>query len=195
MLSVSKKCINIPNKYMQKNAKDDKLALYKSWKNGLPPSWISSFLEDGLLPFLNENGYSCGIQLKELSNYCTQWAFAHVYIDRKLGKPLYRSFTKCMHKGGNQELQWFLDKICYEDWQTFASTWATDEFLDDSSIGQNQLHDLPYFCWQILNLEGSKAHWDYLDFMGFNDNQEEDYNYYVPSTEEQQFYEGQRKAS
>jgi hypothetical protein len=194
MLSVSKKCLTIPNKYLQKKSKDDKLAIYKSWKNGLPFNWISSFLENGLLPFLNENGYSCGIHIKELSKYCTQWAFAHVYMDKKLGKPLHRTFTKCMHNGGNQELQWFLDRICFEDWSAFANTWATDEFLDDSSIGQNQLLDLPYFCWQVINLDGSKAHWDYLDFMGLNEtNNDEDINYYV--SEEPQLYEGQRKAT
>ena len=76
--------INLPStnpSYFLRAIQSNKLNdLYWTWFSKLPENWIETFVEEGLLPFLNQYGYSVGFSKKEIINYCKSWAFGHVQL-------------------------------------------------------------------------------------------------------------------
>jgi hypothetical protein len=138
---------------------------YQQWYCKIPEKWIEDFVEKGLLPFLNQHGYSVAYPLKEVVHYCKRWAFAHVHITSNKTKMLEISFLKTMNSGSVEEYDWFTYTIPSEEWFNLAEEWSELQFLDETDAGESQKLDLQEFAWNILYLEGSKAHEQFLYFI------------------------------
>jgi hypothetical protein len=137
---------------------------YGCWYSNIPEKWIEDFVEKGLIPFLNQHGYSVAYSLKEVVHYCKRWAFAHVQVTSNKTKMLEISFLKTMNSGGAEEYDWFTYTIPSEEWFNLAEEWSELQFLDETDAGESQKLDLQEFAWHILYLEGSKAHEEFLYF-------------------------------
>lgn len=183
-----------PSSYLwaEKNKKLEDL--YWNWFLKLPERWIETFIEEGLLPFLEKYGYSVAYSKKDIIKYCKSWAFGHVQIALNKSKLLEISFLQTKNSGGPEEYDWFTYTIPTEEWLEFMEYWSQLEFFDDTDAGESQKVDFPSFVWHILFLEGSKAHQDYLYFINSDSfEQEDDANYQPLYQEDQGAYGGDRR--
>ncbi len=169
-----KNALKIPSHFLKTLYTYNYNERYSEWKYGLPNGWITDFISNGLIPFLNERGYSVGMTQKDVVNYCIQWAFAHCYIEQKKGDLLNINYLKSCNTGGEEELEWFEFQIPLEEWDALADSWQVTEFLDTSDAGVSQRNDLFSFAWNIIRLEDSKAHHKWLSFWDNADYSEDD---------------------
>jgi hypothetical protein len=168
--------------------------LYWQWFSKLPEGWVETFVEEGLLPFLKQYGYSVGFSKKEVINYCKSWAFGHVQLALNKSKFLELSFLQTKNTGGSDEYDWYTYTIPSEDWLEFTEYWSELEFFDDTDAGESQKTDFPMFVWHILYLEGSKAHEEYLYFTETDTFEQDDDGVHQPLYHEDQgAYGGDRR--
>ncbi len=166
--------------------------MYKEWRAGIPPGFFKRFLQEGIQPFLAKRGYRLNQSWESLTRYCNEWAFSHVQIQRRKHEFLQRTFLKFFHDGGEEEFDWFNFTIPSDDWEELAEEWKRPEFLDDSDAGLTQRIDLPMFVWNLLDLENSKKHIQWLQIN--EDNEENDIQYLQPQqTHEEQAFGGDRR--
>jgi hypothetical protein len=147
---------------------------YRSWKRGLIDGHIRRFVVEGLVPFCKKHGYVFAYSDTEVIQGVSEWAFAHVQIERKKGNGLYRTFKTYSPAGGASEFDWYCQQISSSDWDEFASSWWDTEFLDDSDPGLAQKADLSLLVWNLVYLAGSKAHKNYLQVEAWADYADEE---------------------
>jgi hypothetical protein len=188
-----RKVLCIPNTYMKRLQNASMASEKLEWKKGLPPTWISNFICNGLLPFLKDHGYSVGFIEKTIEKYCIEWAFAVHYVTMHASKMYEYSFMKCVHNGGPEEFDWFLFKIPSEDWDALADDWQQTDFLDDSDTGVSQRRDLPFFVWRIVQLYGSPAHEEWLYTSEAGDSDDDDIYPVVSHYDENSAFGGDRR--
>lgn len=140
-------------------------SLYDEWRAGIPHGYFKRFIQEGLKPFLAKYGYSLNESWNQLEQYCAEWAFSHVRMQRAKHLDIQRTFMKQFHEGGEEESDWFSFTIPYEDWETLAKDWMCPEFLDDSDVGLNQRLDLSMFVWNLVDLYASKRHFEWVQFI------------------------------
>ena len=169
-----KNALKIPGQFLKTLHEQDYNERYYEWKYELPDNWITEFISKGLVPFLDQRGYSVGMTEKDISSYCTQWAFAHCYTEQKKGEDLNINFLKSCNTGYEEELDWYQNQILFEEWEELADVWQVTEFLDTSDAGNSQRNDLPSFAWNIIRLESSKTHHKWLSFWDNTDYSEDD---------------------
>ena len=156
--------IDIPNKYIVALKCKETRAMYKEWYAGIPDGFFSLFVKHGLTSFLKRYGYEMNQSTPQLIQYCKEWAFSHVHIQRKKHISLQRTFLKIFHNGGEEELDWFLFSIPPDDWDAFADQWKCPEFLDESDAGYAQRMDLTLFVWNIVDLVNGRQHAKWVQF-------------------------------
>jgi hypothetical protein len=190
---LSRKVLSLPSKFLKQRDHANLANERMTWKKGLPPTWISNFICNGLIPFLKDHGYSVGFVEKTLERYCIEWAFAVHYITTHASKHYEYSFMKCVHNGGPEEFDWFLFKIPSEDWDALADDWQQSEFLDDSDTGYSQRNDLPFFVWRLVQLYGSPSHEEWLYYIEHGDTEEDDSPYIISHYDENSAFGGDRR--
>lgn len=157
-------------KCLRDQAKADEKA---EWLEGLDPSLFREFIEDGLRPFLEHHLYKLAVSTDKLVVYLKAWGFAHTYCAHHKSKEYQVSFLKHFHYGGDDEYNWFMNRIPLEAWTEFCAQWSATEFLDDSEAGRAQQEDLCNFAWACLDLDGSVAHQMWLGTMDGHDSDDE----------------------
>ena len=167
----------IPSKFLKGRDNFERKHRLNSWKRGVPDYYIQDFIEYGLSPFLKSHGYKIGLSLRDTIKYCKEWAFAHVEKESNHRPIKEIHFIRCAHNAGQEELDWYLHKICIEEWYILYDDWQTNEFLDDSDAGHAQRVDLPFFAWRLINLYSSKSHIEYLEFINNDEDMNDDTNY------------------
>jgi hypothetical protein len=169
-----KNALKIPGHFLKTLHEQEYADRYYEWKYGLPDKWISNFISNGLVPFLNERGYSLGLTEKIMIAYCIEWGFAHCYTEQKKAEQLNINFLKCCNTGGDDELEWYQFQIPFEEWEDLADAWQVTEFLDTSDAGISQRNDLPFFAWNLIRLESSKTHHKWLSILDNGDYSDDD---------------------
>jgi hypothetical protein len=165
-----------------------------NWVSQLPDDWIEDFVKNGLLPFLNRYGYTVAYTLKEIVAYCKRWAFAHVQVTSNKTKLLEISFLQTRNTGGPEEYDWFTYTIPSDDWFSLAEDWCELQFFDETDAGESQKLDLQEFAWNILYLEGSKSHQEFLYFIESDSYDQDDDIIAQPlQAEDQGAYGGDRR--
>lgn len=165
-----------------------------NWFSQLPDDWIADFVKNGLLPFLNRYGYTVAYTLKEIIAYCKRWAFAHVQVTSNKTKLLEISFLQTRNMGGPEEYDWFTYTIPSDEWVSLAEDWSELQFFDETDAGESQKVDLQEFAWNILYLEGSKSHKEFLYFIESDVYDQEDENTGQPlQLDDQGAYGGDRR--
>jgi hypothetical protein len=142
-----------------------------SWKGDTyVPRWrvLRHFVKDGLIPFLEKNGYSvAGTPYRELvsriatglyenrNRSCVEsrWNFMLVNVDYSEG----------------DEAHWY-HIMNQEKWDAFWDTWGqwTDVSLD-TWRGDDRRIDIQAYCWTQINLENSFQTRVVNEHMGFTD--------------------------
>jgi hypothetical protein len=167
-----------PSKFLKGRQDAEKKDRCRTWIRGVPEGHIQSFIENGLVPFLNEFGYSLGYSIKDCAAYCKDWAFAHVQTQTTYKKNQTIRFLRCAHNESRDAFEWYLGIISPDDWNQLCEEWSVDSFLDDSDAGHAQRCDIAWFAWNLLSLDNSKEHYKFLEFMSSEDDMDDDV-YYV----------------
>jgi hypothetical protein len=185
--------IDVADKYVAQLHRKEIVQMYREWRAGIPEGFFKRFIKVGIEPFLKGYGYQMNTSYSQIEQFCKEWAFAHVQIQRKGGESLQRTFLKAFHDGGEEEYDWFMFTIPSDDWMEFANGWSYSEFLDDSEAGYAQRMDLPLFVWRILDLAGSKRHHKWLEFNTDDDEDEIVFLQAVQTNDEGRAFGGDRR--
>jgi hypothetical protein len=179
-------------KYVATIRRKQTVQMYKEWRAGIQPGFFKRFLEDGVQPFLAKHGYLLNPSLDVLTRYCSEWAFAHVQIQRRKHEFLQCTLLKSFHDGGDEEFDWFQFTIPNDDWEELADAWSCPEFLDDSDAGLSQRSELSMFIWKLVDLYSSKKHIEWMRI--YEDVEENDIQYLQPQQiQEEQAFGGDRR--
>jgi hypothetical protein len=178
---------NPAGKYMAALAAEAREEQFMEWSSYLPETWCRTFCTYGLIPFLKEHGYILGCSSQQLYDHVTEWAFAHVLLTTSGPVLKTRRFMDCYHSGGEEEHDWFLFKISSQAWMDFAKQWSATGFLDDSDAGYSQSADLPIFVWNLIQLDSSKSHQEWLQYNDIMNYQDEIQGVFHSNTEDGPF--------
>lgn len=166
-----------PFKFLKGRVEKDKQMRWKTFNRGVSSAHVRKFIELGLKPFLDKFGYTLGFTIDDCVAYCKQWVFAHVECQSVYNPKHSIQFLRRAHNGSAEEFDWFLGIISPDDWFTLCDEWAASQFLDDSDAGEKQRIDIPWFVWNLLALENSKAHTRFIEFMYSEEDYDDDGHY------------------
>lgn len=177
--------------FVKSQLKNKKRKLFQNWKSALPDNHVYTFIENGVLPFLKNHGYSISIPIKLLTKYLESWAFYHSYLYQHPNQKLELQYVQWFHDGGDEEYNWYCEMISESDWFELADQWQVFEFLDDSDVGNLQRCDLSWCIWHCIHLEISRSHKRWVQIVLDSEDQEEELH--GIQMNEQQAYGGDRR--
>lgn len=159
--------------FTQQQKKRERQEVYSAWRAGVSDSWLHTFVESGLRPFLLFFGYKLNVNDSYVVKCLRQWAFGHVLVQRYPSLNLEVHFTQGIHPGDREAFEWYQTQIPLEHWETLCERWKSTEFLDSSEAGYTQRLDLHTCVWYLIDLYGSKSHKKYLDSLPYEDSDDE----------------------
>lgn len=154
-----------PFNFLKGRAEKERKDRLRSWSRGLHNEYILDFIKYGLEPFLDKFGYKLSYSHEDCAAYCKEWAFVHNEIQTKYKPNQTINFLRCTHNGSQDEFEWYLEIISPDDWYTLCDEWSDNRFLDDSDAGHSQRNDIAWFVWNILSLDSSREHHNFMEFM------------------------------
>lgn len=166
-----------PSRFLKGRAEAEKKDRFRVWARGLPNAHILDFITYGLEPFLDEFGYKLSYSYKDCAAYCKQWAFSHSELQTSYKPNQTIRFLRCAHNGSREAFEWYLGIISPDDWFTLCDEWSAERFLDDSDAGHAQRTDIAWFVWNLLSLDSSKEHRNFVEFMYSEEDMDDEVHY------------------
>lgn len=152
-------------KFLQSQVKHAKQDLVREFRRDVSRAYLADFVQNGIRPYFASIGYNLIQPLDQCVTMLESWAISHLWIQRHKGEYLELEFLKCFHAGGEEEYNWFchaVDSNCLDE---LMNAWKTTEFLDDSDAGYAQRIDFLTCIWQLIDLDASKTHQYWLNYI------------------------------
>ena len=116
--------------------------------------FIEEFVEDGIVPFLSENGFSLGENINMFKKKLAYWWF---YQEQAYIHNTSINYAKPSHRNHKYDLTKFFDTFDSENTDIFLRRWACQNFCDDSSIGDIISSEIRYFIYCYIDMKSSPS--------------------------------------